>query len=89
MKTSAQELKAKIKTVSEKEFNVTWIQEESHYLRGVFVTSIMRFPDDVEFFYDEGKGELHFRSESRYGYSDLGANRDRIALIKSLLEGKQ
>ncbi len=46
-------------------------------------TAILRFADDVEFLVTDG--ELHMRSASRVGYSDLGANRKRLAAISSKL----
>ena len=52
-----------------------------HY---TFVTRIAKFTDDVVFFFDESNGQLHFRSASRVGWSDMGANRRRIKRIKKL-----
>ena len=46
----------------------------------------MRYVDDVEFLYDQSKGITHVRSASRIGYSDLGANRNRIESIRELLQ---
>lgn len=44
----------------------------------LFTTSLMRFKDDVSFRLDEEAKLLHFRSASRVGHSDLGANRKRM-----------
>ena len=44
----------------------------------VFVTSLLRFKDDVNFRLDDDAKLLHFRSASRVGHSDLGANRKRM-----------
>lgn len=50
-----------------------------------FVTALMRFTDDVSFRLDEGAKLVHFRSASRTGHSDLGANRKRLeALIPAI-----
>ena len=52
------------------------------YLHVTFTTPIIRFVDDVEFYFDEEEKLLHFRSASRVGYSDLGANRRRMKNFK-------
>lgn len=44
----------------------------------VFVTSVLRFKDDVSFRIDSDAKLIHFRSASRVGHSDLGANRKRM-----------
>lgn len=41
-------------------------------------SKMFKFVDDVELLYLPNEKELHFRSASRVGHSDLGANRDRI-----------
>ena len=76
----------KIKSRCDKEFSVTWTDSKPQYLRGVFVTTIMRYPDDVEFYYDKDKSLLHFRSASRFGYSDMGKNKSRMLLIEELIK---
>ena len=43
-----------------------------------FRTALLRFTDDVSFRLDEDAKVLHFRSASRVGHSDLGANRKRL-----------
>ena len=49
------------------------------YLHATFVTPIMRYKDDVELRLDDDR--IHIRSASRVGYSDLGANRQRVARL--------
>ncbi|MEQ8313695.1 MAG: DUF1499 domain-containing protein [Gammaproteobacteria bacterium] len=61
------------------------VSSEANYLYAEFTTPIMGFVDDVEFLQDRGSGLTHVRSASRLGYSDLGANRDRIERIRALL----
>lgn len=61
------------------------IKEENNYLYVEFTTLIMRYVDDVEFYFDEKTKLLHFRSASRLGKSDLGLNRKRIeTLLKDI-----
>lgn len=43
-----------------------------------FRTALLRFTDDVSFLLDEDAKLMHFRSASRVGHSDLGANRKRL-----------
>ena len=59
------------------------ITSEPHYIHATFTSNIMGFVDDVEFF--QSNGSIHVRSASRLGYSDLGANRDRIEQLRSQL----
>jgi uncharacterized protein (DUF1499 family) len=64
------------------------VQEEEDYLRYEFTSLLLRFVDDVEFAFDDASKNIHFRSASRTGYSDLGVNRRRMEDLRSLLEGK-
>ena len=52
------------------------------YIYAEFTSRIMRYVDDVEFMYDSAAGVTHVRSASRLGYSDMGANRNRIENIR-------
>jgi uncharacterized protein (DUF1499 family) len=61
------------------------VSSEGDYLYAEFTTRIMGYVDDVEFLYDRNNGVTHVRSASRLGYSDLGANRNRIERIRSAL----
>lgn len=61
------------------------IQTESReYLAAVFSSSVFGFVDDLEVRIDNNKNEIHFRSASRVGHSDLGMNRKRVESIKAL-----
>lgn len=57
------------------------LNERSDYLHFTFKSALFGFIDDVEFYFDESKKMIHFRSASRTGYSDLGANRKRMTAI--------
>lgn len=50
-------------------------------IEALFVTRIFRFKDDVTFMVDSDANEIHFRSASRVGHSDLGANRKRLEAL--------
>ena len=62
------------------------VSKQGNYLYVEFTTRVMGFVDDVEFLYDPDSGMTHVRSASRLGYSDLGANRDRIEAIRAALD---
>jgi len=59
------------------------ITETDDYMHVVFTTGKMKYHDDVEFFFDVENEIVHFRSQSRIGYSDMGLNRDRYDAIAS------
>ncbi|MGI9610109.1 MAG: DUF1499 domain-containing protein [Acidimicrobiia bacterium] len=55
-------------------------------IEAVFTTRIFRFKDDVSFIVEDGT--LHFRSASRVGHSDLGANRKRMTGLMPQIQAK-
>jgi len=54
----------------------------SHYIHAVCETRILGFKDDLEFLIDDAAKQIHCRSASRVGYSDLGVNRRRVERIR-------
>lgn len=60
------------------------MEERSDYIYAVATTGTMKFHDDLEIYFDEAEGVIHYRSASRAGYSDLGLNRSRYEDIKAL-----
>lgn len=58
------------------------IEATDHYLHAEFTSAVFRFVDDVEFLIDPATQVIHFRSASRVGYSDLGANRRRMEEVR-------
>ena len=55
------------------------------YLYAQFTTPLMRFVDDVEFWFDPAAGVVQVRSASRVGQKDFGVNRARIENIRARL----
>jgi uncharacterized protein (DUF1499 family) len=53
------------------------------YIHAEFTSTIFRFVDDVEFYFDDSGKVIHMRSASRVGYSDFGVNRKRMEEIRS------
>ncbi len=67
--------------------NSTLITNEPGYLHAEFRSSIWRFVDDVEVYFDEEAGLIHFRSAARLGQGDGGVNRRRIEQIQAAYMG--
>lgn len=64
------------------------VKEEGDYSHYEIKTRLLRFTDDVEVWHDVSTKTVHFRSASRIGYSDLGANRRRVERLKQLIAEK-
>ena len=62
------------------------IKQDVVYWHVEFTTQLLRFIDDVEFFFDGSQSLIHVRSASRQGYWDLGVNRKRVETIRSRFE---
>ena len=62
------------------------ITQDVVYWHVEFTTQLLRFIDDVEFYFDESQSLIHVRSASRRGYWDLGVNRRRVETIRSRFE---
>jgi len=59
----------------------TIVSATPSYLHVEFRSALFRFVDDVEFVLDDSARVIHFRSASRKGYYDFGANRKRMKEI--------
>jgi uncharacterized protein (DUF1499 family) len=59
------------------------VVEGDDYFHVEFTSRVLRFVDDVEFYFGVEAGKIHFRSASRIGHSDLGVNRKRMENIRS------
>ncbi|MFT6099458.1 MAG: hypothetical protein ACJAYF_002005 [Arenicella sp.] len=86
LKGSAVETKAAIIDCLAKMGGNKIAEQADDYIRTVFTTRLFRFKDDVEFYIDADEGQVHFRSASRVGYSDMGANRKRYQAFKELYQ---
>ena len=58
---------------------------DDRYIQAEFVSSVFKFIDDVEFYFDHANKLVHVRSASRTGYYDWGVNRRRIEMIRTKL----
>ena len=63
------------------------IQEGKGYLYAEFRTKLLRYVDDVEFFFDGHV--IHVRSCSRLGRRDFGVNRKRVEALRTVIEARR
>ncbi|MEQ8662522.1 MAG: DUF1499 domain-containing protein, partial [Gammaproteobacteria bacterium] len=62
----------------------TIVTHDDTYLHATFRSALFGFVDDVELRLDGDA--LHWRSASRVGYSDLGANRRRLEALRGRIK---
>lgn len=60
-----------------------FVTQEGNYLRFESRTESGIFADDVEIYVDGEQNLVQFRSASRIGYSDVGANRKRMEAFRA------
>jgi uncharacterized protein (DUF1499 family) len=58
------------------------VAESTDYVRAEFTSERLKYVDDVEIYLDDRGKLAHFRSSSRSGWYDFGANRSRIETIR-------
>jgi uncharacterized protein (DUF1499 family) len=78
----------KLKSVIHQMPRAEIVTDEPDYLHVEFTTAVMRYVDDVEFTVDPAGKVIQFRSASRLGYSDLGANRKRTEAIRAAFDAE-
>jgi uncharacterized protein (DUF1499 family) len=61
------------------------VTETDNYMHYEVTTLILRYVDDLEFYFDDSARQVHVRSSSRVGYYDFGVNRGRVEAIRSAL----
>ena len=61
------------------------VESRPDYLRAQFTTRLMKFVDDVEFWFDPATGAIQVRSASRVGRKDFGVNRQRVERLRARL----
>jgi len=76
---------AKIKTLVEAMDGAKVMKSEPGYLYAMFTSRLMKFVDDVEFWFDPAANAVQVRSASRVGRGDLGVNRKRIEAVRAAL----
>jgi uncharacterized protein (DUF1499 family) len=63
------------------------IENTETYLYAEFRSKLLRYVDDVEFFFDGSV--IHVRSCSRLGRRDFGVNRRRVEALRRLIEARR
>ena len=61
------------------------IRSAPDYLYVQYTTPLLKYVDDVEFWFNPATSVVEVRSASRLGESDLGANRKRIEGVRAAL----
>ena len=61
------------------------VESTDNYLRAEFTSSMLRFVDDTEFWFDATNQRVDVRSASRLGRKDFGVNRWRIEALRDKL----
>ncbi len=61
------------------------VKNNPDYLYAQYTTTLMKFVDDVEFWYDPTARVIRVRSASRVGKGDIGVNRKRIEAVRAAL----
>lgn len=74
---------AKLLAILAADDSYTLINQTPTYIHAEARSGLWRFIDDVEFFFDEATGLIQFRSASRLGYGDMGANRQRMEAFRN------
>ena len=77
---------AKIKAIVEGMEGAKVVKSEPGYLYAQFTTKLMKYVDDVEFWFDPAANVIQVRSASRVGRGDLGVNRKRIEAVRAKLD---
>jgi uncharacterized protein (DUF1499 family) len=77
---------AQIKAIVEGMDGAKAVKSEPGYLYAQFTTKLMRYVDDVEFWFDPAANVIQVRSASRVGRGDLGVNRKRIEAVRAKLD---
>jgi len=52
-----------------------------NYIHVIFISETMKFKDDLEILIDIENNLVHYKSQSRVGYSDMGVNLERYNKI--------
>lgn len=76
---------ARIKSVVQAMAAAKIVKSEPDYLYAQYTTPLMKFVDDVEFWYEPAAQVIQVRSASRIGESGLGVNRKRVEAMRAAL----
>src|SRR5438093_230261 len=80
---------ARIKAIVEGMDGAKVVKSEPGYLYAQFTTQLMKYVDDVEFWFDPAANAIQVRSASRVGRGDMGVNRKRIEAVRAALQARK
>ena len=76
---------ARLKDLVEKMPGAVVVESRPDYLYAQFTTKLMKYTDDVEFWFDPAAGVVQVRSASRVGRKDFDVNRQRVEALRARL----
>lgn len=76
---------AKLKGIVQGMDGAKLVSSTPDYVYAQYTTPLMKFVDDVEFWFDPSSNSIQVRSASRVGKGDMGANRKRIEAVRAAL----
>ncbi|MCX5834219.1 MAG: DUF1499 domain-containing protein [Deltaproteobacteria bacterium] len=79
---SGNEAKGRLRNIIKGMEGSSIVSEKDDYIHAEYCSALFRFVDDVEFYLDDTRKLIHFRSASRVGYYDFGVNRKRMEAIR-------
>lgn len=65
----------------------TIVEKHDDFVQFTAISATFKFRDDVQLLYKPQQALLHVRSSSRLGISDMGANRQRMELLRTIVMG--
>ena len=77
---------ARIQAIVQATSGATVVKAEPGYLHATFSTRLLKYTDDVEFWFDAANRVVQVRSASRLGRKDFGVNRARVEAIRAQLD---
>jgi uncharacterized protein (DUF1499 family) len=77
---------AKLAAVIEAMPGAKLVERKPDYLYAQFTTSMMKYVDDLELWFDPQTKVVQVRSASRVGRKDFGVNRARVEAIRAALQ---
>ena len=76
---------ARIRSIVQAMPGAVVVSSSDDYLYAQFTTRLMKYTDDVEFWFDPAASVVQVRSASRIGEGDFGANRARVEAVRAAL----
>jgi len=81
---TTEQVKLKLMTILQQQPNIQVISHSEVYIHGQYRSDWFGFIDDLEFLIEENAVQI--RSASQLGYSDFGANKKHLLIIKKAFE---